>query len=125
MSAALAEPGKLIRIARGTAEQHLAALPRKKAGSKSAKIADATPPARPRSARPSRAELDRAEKAVGTAETVKESALAALDRQIEDLTARRRAMRQEHDRKIDRLTERQEAARDRYERKLAEWDDGS
>ncbi|WP_156397464.1 MULTISPECIES: hypothetical protein [unclassified Sphingomonas] len=51
--------------------------------------------------------------------------MAALDRQIEDLTARRRAMRQEHDRKIDRLTERQEAARDRYERKLAEWDDGS
>jgi hypothetical protein len=124
-AAALADPGKLIKIARGTTDQHLAALPKKKAALKSAKPAAAARPARPNAPRPSRAELDRAEKAIGTAETVKESDLTALDRQIDDLTTRRRAVRQDHDRKIDRLRTKQEAARDRYERKLAEWNDGS
>lgn len=119
VAAALAEPGKLIKIARGTTDQHLAALP-KKAMPRSAKVA-APRPARPKVPRPSRAELDRAEKAIATAETEKESDLATLDREIDDLTARRRAARQEHDRTIDRLKEEQEAARDRYERKLAEW----
>lgn len=128
---ALATPGKVIKVARGTADQHLAALP--KATKKTTKAAPrekirkapapkkAPDPKRP--PRPSRTAVERAEKNVREAEKARVADLDRIDRQIATLTAERRATRDRHDETLARAQEKLAASQDDYDRRLAKWSD--
>jgi hypothetical protein len=119
--APLADPGKVIRVARGSEAEHLAA-----AGPKTAKkpAADEPPRAAPKRKpppRPSRAKLDAAERAVDDLRAEQRAASEDLRDREEKLAAERRALEQRQAAdlaKLDRVRNRAEAA---YERALDEW----
>ncbi|MFK4794833.1 hypothetical protein [Sphingobium sp. ZW T5_29] len=92
--AALAQPGVVIRTARGTTAQHLAAAgkvrktaTRREAPDPEAAEGFAAPP------KPSRAKLERAEAALERKEQQLSSALADIDAQIKDLRRQREGLR--------------------------------
>lgn len=118
---ALAAPGEVIKVARGTADQHIAALPMRNKKKAPASSGGKTRPTVAPEPRPSRAAIDRAEKAVRDAEQARESELERLDRQIAALTAERRAARAAHDEKLAKARSKLSEAEDHYNRRLDSW----
>ncbi|WP_315760856.1 hypothetical protein [Sphingomonas sp. Y38-1Y] len=121
---ALADPGKVIRKPRGTAAEHLAALPadtpKPKKAAATAKPSKRAPAPKPKP-RPSRADLDAAEAALAEAEVAHHAALRELDAEAADLARRRRAVEAEQKRVQDRLEREQRAAERKYRAALDAW----
>ncbi|MET0238425.1 MAG: hypothetical protein ABW184_00880 [Sphingobium sp.] len=120
--AALAQPGVVVRQARGTTAEHLAAT-REPKRNIAAPVAEADPPPpKKRAPRPSRDRLARAEAALEKSRRSYEDGLAKLDAQIERLRSERADLRAERDAEIGRLEERRDSEDDRYRRALDDWE---
>ena len=120
----LAEPGKVIKLTRGSAEEHLSALSRMpKATRRTSAEAVVEPkrPSRPPPPRPSRAQLEKAEAALEQAERDRDTALREITDEQRQLDRRRKAVERDHRREIDRLKRLEERQRDRYDASLDAW----
>ena len=119
MEEPLARPGEVIKRVRGTHEEHVAALgknaPRPKAKVAEPAKAKATP-------KPSRDELDAAERALEKAKKKQREAIARLDEKIQELERERRDLRRKHERERDELAAKLEKARSAYERAMRDWE---
>jgi len=131
MEEPLARPGEVIRRARGSAEEHVAAadsqrLAKKEGGSRIKEDRPSSPrpsPAkRERGKKPSREELDTAEEALEKAERKQRKALGAIDDRIQKLERERRDLQRKHERERDELAEEVERARSAYRRAMRDWE---
>lgn len=111
MKEPLAQPGKVIRKLRGTAEEQLAALP------KSARDPSKKKPARPKKP-PSRAALEAAETALAEAEQRQRAEISALQAREAALARERRALEKRHDAESAKLAKARDRERGNYERAL-------
>ena len=117
--APLADPGKVVKLLRGTAAEQFAAL-EKTAPRRPAAKPHAKPPARPEP-RPSRAPLDRAENKLAAAETRHKRALEALAKREAELRDQRRALERKRDREIAELEDARDRAKDAYDDAMRDW----
>ena len=138
MREALAHPGAVIRLPRGTMAEHIAALPKTKASRRAQPKPDINeedvrrvrkrgraakakaPPPKPKP-RPGRAPVDRAEAALADAETRHEEERAALAKRQAELDRARRKLEAAQAREREGLEHRLESARDTYERAMRAW----
>lgn len=128
--AALDGPGEVIRVPRGTLEQHLVAAEAQappKARRKSPRTdgnGEKSPPPAPRKHQPlpSRAKLEAARKALEDKEREAARAIAELSGRIERLRDERDVRRRESDAAIGRLKERLEREGESYRAALDAWD---
>ena len=130
MEEPLARPGEVIRRARGSAEEHVAATdsqrPAKKEGG--SRIKENRPSLRPspakreRRKKPSREELDAAEEALEKAERKQRKAFGRIDEQIQKLERERRDLQRKHERERDELADEVERARSAYRRAMRDWE---
>jgi hypothetical protein len=121
--AALASPGKVVRVKRGTLEQHLAAatpVPQRRVKPVKPAAEPAAPPSR-RKPRPSRAALDRAEQAIEAASARQEMERRALADEIERLRAKLERLAEHHEAALAKLEARRDAAAARYRDALEVW----
>jgi outer membrane biosynthesis protein TonB len=131
MEEPLADPGKVIRRVRGSADEHFAALdrtarkPKPKAETKDAPkpTAKPKPKARPKP-RPSREELDAAEHALEKAEKKQRRKLVELDEKIRELDRKRRDLQRRHEAERDELSGKRDRARAAYEQAMEAWRSG-
>ena len=118
--APLAEPGKVIKVLRGTEAEQFAALeksaPRSAGGEKPAPA----PPSKPRP-KPSRIALDRADKALAVAQARHDKALDALAKREAALREERHALARKRDKEIAALEEARERAKDAYDEAMRDW----
>jgi len=117
----LANPGKVIKRARGTAEQHLASLP-KTAKVPPSRDTEETKPAKSLP-KPSRRKLEAAEQAIDRAEEKYRRAADAIREREEALRQERHALNAKRDTELATLQRRSEDARADYDRAIAEWRD--
>lgn len=117
--APLADPGKVVKVLRGTEAEQLAALDHVTPRRTRAKTA-AVPPAKP-APRPSRATLDRAERALAAAEAHHARAIKALAEREAELRDQRRALERARDEDLDALSEKVDRARDAYDDAMRAW----
>jgi hypothetical protein len=130
MEEPLARPGEVIRRARGSAEEHVAAADSQQPGKKEggSRIKESTPSPRPfpakreRGKKPSREELDAAEEALEKAERKQRKALGRIDEQIQKLDRERRDLQRRHERERDELADEVERARSAYRRAIRDWE---
>jgi len=119
IKAALAEPGKVIKVLRGSAAEQFAALeptPRRKTRAAGA----APPPAKPKP-RPSRAALDRAEQALAAAQAKHDRALEAIERREAEIREQRRALERKRDEELEALQDAADRAREAYDDAMRDW----
>ncbi|WP_022682027.1 hypothetical protein [Sphingobium bisphenolivorans] len=118
----LAAPGKVIKRARGSIAEHLAALPADEpAPRQSAKPASPRKPARPKP-RPSRRALEEAEEALARLEEVQAGERKDLARREAALKRERQALEKKQAADHARLEEARNAEQARYEKALRAWD---
>ena len=120
----LANPGKVIKRLRGTAEEQMAALPERKPAAKpKLKTSNAPAPPKPRPPRPSRRELDANEEALLDMEARHQREAKAIVEQLAKLEQERRAL----DKRQEQEREKLEGARNKskviYDRAIAQWPD--
>lgn len=123
----LANPGKVIKRLRGTAEEHFDALP--KSGPQPAGTARpgkepvAKRKLKPKklAPRPSRAKLDAAEQGLAVAEAAHRDAEADLRRREDDLRSERRSLEKGHAAEVAKLQAMIDRARDAYDAVIARW----
>jgi len=136
IEAPLAQPGKVIRVLRGTEAQHIKALGRKPAATRTRK-ADVAPRAeentpvasrvrqaekpKPSRPRPSRAALDKAETAVRDTEARHEAEQQALTARKRSLEQEQRDLRARQADEKDRLETALKAAGAAFRAKLEAW----
>ena len=124
MEEPLANPGKVIKRVRGSADEHFAELdraaPRKKAAKESGKVVALKPKSKPRP-RPKRDELDAAEEALEKAEKKQRKKLREIDDELQSLERKRRDLQRKHEAERDRLSGKAEQARANYEQAMREW----
>lgn len=118
MAAPLAKPGKVIRVARGTADEHLAALSKSPKRQPPARNPAATARAEPR---PSRADLDAAEASFARAEQAHKARLRDLADREAALAGERREAERDHAREMDRLENERGEAKAAYDRAIEAW----
>jgi hypothetical protein len=128
MEEPLANPGKVIRRVRGSANEHFAALDRAARKPKAKPKAEAAeevpkPKAKPKP-RPSRDELDAAEHALEKAEKKQRKKLAELDEDIRELERKRRYLQRKQEAERDELAKKRDRARAVYERAMKKWRSG-
>lgn len=116
-AAPLADPGKVVKLRRGSSADNMAAL----ANPTPARRRDMRKPSRPPAPRPSRAALDKAEAELERAEASLASELEAIDAELEALRKRRRALVDEHRQRIGRSRDDLDDARADYEAAVARW----
>ena len=127
MEEPLANPGKVIKRVRGSADEHFAALG--KAASKGTPSPRPSPASRERGKKakpkpkPKRDELDAAEEALAKAEKKQRKKLREIDDEIRALERRRRELQRKHEAERDALAEKRERARSAYERAVRTWKD--
>ena len=123
MEEPLANPGKVIRRVRGSADEHFAELdraaPRKKAAKESGKVVQLKPK-KPKP-KPSRDELDAAEEALEKAGKKQRKKLREIDQELQALERKRRDLQRKIEAERDKLAEKAEQARANYERVMREW----
>lgn len=126
--APLASPGEVIRLPRGTLDEHLRAAGR--SAPKPARAAPATDAPTPKAgservskpkSRPSRGRLDRAETEIRVFESKAASERAELDKREAELSKQRKALNARHHREADRLDARLDRARETYEAAMERW----
>ena len=128
MEEPLADPGKVIKRVRGSADEHFAALDRsaRKAKPKPKTEEAAEVPkrkAKPKP-RPSRDELDAAEHALEKAEKRQRKKLAELDEKIRELDRKRRDLQRKHEAERDELAGKRDRARSAYDQAMEGWRSG-
>jgi len=119
IKAALADPGKVIKVLRGTEAEQLAAL----------EASGRRPAARKRTAarrsktapRPSRAALDRADEALAAAQARHDRALDALAKREAALREERHALARKREKEISTLEEARDRAKDAYDQAMRDW----
>jgi len=117
--APLAEPGKVIKVLRGSAAEQFAALEKSAPRQSRAKPADtSTAKAAPR---PSRAPLEQAEKALAAAEQRHDRALEALAKREAELREQRRALQRKRDEEVEALRDQRDQAADAYDEAMRAW----
>ncbi len=114
--APLADPGKIVKVLRGTAAEQLAALETSSPAKRRIRAGAAKP--RPR---PSRKALDRAEEAVSAAEARHDHALRAIEEREADLRKQRRALEHKRDDELEVLRKKVDQAREAHDAALREW----
>jgi len=123
MEEPLANPGKVIKRVRGSADEHFAELdraaPRKKAAKESGKVVQLKPK-KPKP-KPSRDELDAAEEALEKAEKKQRKKLREIDQELQALERKRRELQRKIEAERDKLAEKAEQARAKYEQAMREW----
>ena len=130
----LAHPGEVVRRLRGSADDHFAALPKKKAKAPRTTRADTEPtpphaPAKPppRTAkpkpRPSRARLDAAEAALDAADRRHRDELDDLRQREQALAHERRAIEARQARENEKLARARGREKERYDSAIARWRD--
>ena len=118
--AALAEPGKVIKVLRGTEAEQYAALQASAPRRTPARTHAAASPSKP-GPRPSRTALDRADKALAAAQARHDKALAALAKREAALREERHALARKRDKEIAALEEVRERAKDAYNEAMRDW----
>ena len=128
MEEALANPGKVIKKVRGSADEHFAELdraPARKKGAKASddgdKVVEIKPRAKPK---PSRDELDVAEEALEKADKEQRKALRKIDDKMQALERERRELQRQHEMDRDKLAAKRDRARSAYDQALRKWRDG-
>ena len=127
MEAALADPGKVIKKVRGSADEHFAELeraaPRKKKAAKAPKGGGEVVPIKPKKPRPKpkRDALDAAEAALAKAEKKQRKKMEELDRELQALEKKRRELQRKQESDRDALVEKRDRARADYQKALREW----
>jgi flagellar motility protein MotE (MotC chaperone) len=122
----LERPGEVIKKLRATEAEQIRALANAPAEAKR-RLADnddeAAPAAKPkkRKPRPSRAAVDKAERALERAEERAREALAKLKAEEKALEQRRRQIEQTHREERERLQQQAGVAREVYQSAMAEW----
>ena len=129
----LDKPGTVIRRARGTSAEHMAALPKDRPAPKAPPAPDdgpGTAPTRPRKPakappppkpKPGRDALDAAEKAVDDARVEHDRAIAALRERETELQRERRALEARYEREAAALEKAADAAREDHRAALKRW----
>lgn len=120
----LANPGAVIRKPRGTAAEHVAALPKtaRKPKSKAPEVEAIPSKPRPRPRPPSRTKLTTAEKALAQVEARHQAEEDDLKRRERALAHERQQLDHRHQREARKLRGAAEEARDRYQAALDEWE---
>jgi hypothetical protein len=116
--APLADPGKVIKVLRGSAAEQFAALERSAPRRSRTKSATASVKPAPR---PSRAALDRAEKALAQAEEHHDRALEALAKREAELREERRALQRRRGEELDMLRDERDRAAEAYDEAMRAW----
>jgi hypothetical protein len=118
-AAPLAEPGKVIKRLRGTAEEQVAALgpSLKRSTAKASKPKAAVKP----KPRPSRAALEEAEQALSEAQAEHEKALSDLARREAALARERSALEKKQGEELAHLQAQHEKARAAYQAAMERW----
>lgn len=122
----LAQPGKVIKLARGSLTEHLEAGGEKtvKVGSHAKTSRQVTPPSRCAAAskpRPSRHRIDLVEAELAAFEEKAALERATLDRREADLLHERQALNLRHGRTSDKIEARLERVRVSYEQAIERW----
>lgn len=130
MEEALANPGKVIKKVRGSADEHVAALERAPARKKAAqatdqggKLVELKRRAKPKP-KPSREELDAAEGALEKADKKQRKELRKLDERMQALERELRELKRKHEKNRDKLTAKRDRARSAYDQAMRKWRDG-
>ena len=113
----LSRPGEVVKVARGSAKEHVEALGIKRKESGSRTKSGTTRKGR----RPSRAALERAEAALAELEARQAKERGALDREDEALKKRRRALEAKQRKAMDKAVARRDAEKEAYRGALADW----
>ena len=127
MKEPLANPGKVIRRVRGSADEHFAALGR---GEKKSKSPTPAPPLKERGKKakpkpnPSRDKLDAVEEALEKLEKKQRKKLREIDDEMRALDRRRRELQRKQEAERDALAEKRDRARSAYESAIEEWKSG-
>ena len=118
----LSNPGTIIKLLRGTLDEHVAALP-KPASKASAKPTPTAPTAKPRKMRPrpKRDTLDRAEVQLTELEAAHAQVAAELDQRQAALDQERRRVEAKQASERQKARKRVTAARERYETEMEQW----
>jgi len=116
--APLADPGKVIKVLRGSAAEQFAAL--EKSSPRRTRAKSEAAPAKP-APRPSRTALDRADKAFATAEQRHDRALEALAKREAALREERRALQRKRDDELDALRDKRDRAAEAYDEAMRAW----
>lgn len=117
--AALADPGSVIKVLRGTEAEQFAALETSAPRRPSARNRGAAP-AKP-APRPSRTALDRADKALAAAHVRHDKALEALAKREAALREERHAIARKRDKEIAALEVARDRVRDAYDEAMRDW----
>ena len=115
----LAHPGEIIRKVRGSLDEHVRALGEKP--KRKPRSADVDEPKKKRGPKPSRAAVDKAEKAVEIAEARHRATAEKLKAEEEELERRSRDLERKQREERDRLSEALDEARERYRTAMANW----
>ena len=123
----LANPGKVIRLSRGTAAEQIAALPKAKPKRREPPAAAATRPEKPavkrkRTPKPDRSALRRAEDALRKAEVQYDAESSELARKAAELQRKRRELETRQAKELERLERDLDTRRRDYEQALREWE---
>lgn len=127
--AALAKPGAVIRVSRGTTAQHLAAAGRKKVSAKPRVVdepavdASLEPSPEPvqRSPKPKRTRVDKAEAAHERGRQSFERRLSEIDEDMNNLRRERDAVRRERDEMLTNLVAQRDEEEASYREALDHW----
>jgi hypothetical protein len=119
---ALASPGHVIKVSRGSVAEQLAALPKDAAtGDRPVKKARDNPPPPVPAPRPSRAPLDSAERAIEALEREQEKALAAIAKREAKLAEERRRVMQDQADRMQKLVDVRDEQKRRFDAAIKQW----
>jgi hypothetical protein len=127
MEEALANPGKVIKKVRGSADEHVAALGKQATPSPRSPAASRPLPQGERvkkAPKPSRVKLEAAEEALETAEKKQRKELRKLDERMQALERELRELKRKHEKERDKLTDKRDGARATYDQAMRKWRDG-
>jgi uncharacterized small protein (DUF1192 family) len=123
VKAPLAQPGVVIRVARGSTAQHLAAAGRARKLVPAPSKAPAPPVRQAKKVpKPSRARLDKAEAALQRGQKKYAVSVAEIDARIEALRRERDGLRAQRDQQMRKLEDRRTSEEEAYREALDEWE---
>jgi len=122
----LQNPGQVVKVARGTHAEQLAALGKQEAPKRKAEpqpeIIAKKPKIRPR--KPSRAALDRAEETLDKLKARQPAELEKIESEIKALEKRRRDLQRRHEGDLDKAQQRVDEEREDYDAALDRYEAG-
>jgi hypothetical protein len=128
MEEPIADPGKVIRRVRASADEHFAELersvPKRKKTARmeedGGNVVELKPKSGPKP-KPSRDEVDVADEALEKAQKKQRRKLAEIDEKMRELERRRRQLLRKYEEEREQLERRRDKAKSAYDRALREW----